>query len=228
MSDDDFKKMVETSISIGDICQKLTARKGGSVFSNIKHRIKTMDLNTDHFINGRVGKYNPSYVSREEFIQRIVEKKPMELAWLKKKLIEFSIIPNKCNDCKIENSWNGKPLTLQLDHIDGDFTNNVIDNLRLLCPNCHSQTPTFSMGKRIKNKYVCLDCGCETSGYSDRCHMCSHKKKRKVIHPTKEELEKLVKSTPMTKIGSAFGVTDNAVRKWCKVMNINYKSIPEF
>jgi 5-methylcytosine-specific restriction endonuclease McrA len=49
---------------------------------------------------------------------------------------------NKCKGCGI-NTHNGKPLTLEMDHIDGDYRNNSCDNLRLLCPNCHSQTDTY-------------------------------------------------------------------------------------
>ena len=53
--------------------------------------------------------------------------------------------------------WNGKELRLELDHIDGDSTNNTVDNLRLLCPNCHSQTPTYkakNKGRGRKNRYA--------------------------------------------------------------------------
>lgn len=79
---------------------------------------------------------------------------------LKKYLIE------KCGDicsiCGQHNVWNSKPLVLQLDHIDGDSDNNTIDNIRLMCPNCHTQTPTFGSrgkGNRYKkasqrNKYL--------------------------------------------------------------------------
>lgn len=49
----------------------------------------------------------------------------------------------KCMWCGIPDIWNGKPLKFDLDHIDGDHTNNDRGNLRLLCPNCHSQTPTY-------------------------------------------------------------------------------------
>lgn len=52
-----------------------------------------------------------------------------------------------CAECGIGEEWNGKHLSLQLDHINGIFNDHRIENLRLLCPNCHSQTETFA-GKR--------------------------------------------------------------------------------
>ena len=63
---------------------------------------------------------------------------------LKYLMVEYLGYEYKCVFCGLENEWNGKELILQLDHIDGDPTNNCIDNLRLLCPNCHTQTETHS------------------------------------------------------------------------------------
>ena len=54
---------------------------------------------------------------------------------------------NQCQKCGIT-EWNNAPITIELEHIDGDSTNNNFDNLTLLCPNCHSQTPTY----KAKNK----------------------------------------------------------------------------
>lgn len=59
---------------------------------------------------------------------------------------------NKCEVCNIEPCWNGKLLVLQLDHIDGDSDNNYPSNLRLICPNCHSQTDTFCSKGRARNE----------------------------------------------------------------------------
>ena len=58
-----------------------------------------------------------------------------------------------CTECGQEPIWNNKPLVLHLDHIDGNSDNNFPENLRLLCPNCHTQTDTYSskgMGNRYK------------------------------------------------------------------------------
>ncbi len=57
----------------------------------------------------------------------------------------------KCLFCNID-EWRGKPLHLQLDHIDGDRKNNTRENLRSLCPNCHSQTDTYGGRNKGKNK----------------------------------------------------------------------------
>ena len=61
---------------------------------------------------------------------------------LKKRLIKENILENKCSLCGLS-EWQGKEISLQLDHIDGINHNHVLSNLRLLCPNCHSQTETW-------------------------------------------------------------------------------------
>lgn len=54
----------------------------------------------------------------------------------------------KCEGCGLSDKWQGKQITLEVDHIDGDNTHNNITNLRFLCPNCHSQTETFGFRNR--------------------------------------------------------------------------------
>ncbi len=77
---------------------------------------------------------------------------------LKRKVLKYNLIPHRCEQCPITNEWQGKPISLQLDHRDGDPRNNTIENLRFLCPNCHSQTHTFAgrnnAGGKIKNAAV--------------------------------------------------------------------------
>lgn len=68
---------------------------------------------------------------------------------LRIKILNEKIFEYKCNNCGI-NEWNNKKLTLEIEHKDGDNWNNKKENLELLCPNCHSQTPTYRKRKNIK------------------------------------------------------------------------------
>ena len=74
----------------------------------------------------------------------------MGIARLKERLVKEGILEYKCAECGIS-KWNNKPLSLHLDHINGINNDHRIENLRFLCPNCHSQTDTYA-GKNRKHK----------------------------------------------------------------------------
>lgn len=131
--------------------------------------------------------------------------------------------------------WNKiNPVTqkcpLEIHHIDGDYRNNQQDNLQVLCPNCHSLTDNYkalnSSGRedRVENrKNYCVDCGKEIGSKSLRCRDCSDKNRITEKPLTREELKMKIRTMPFTKIGEEQGVTDNAVRKWCKSYNLPSK-----
>lgn len=68
---------------------------------------------------------------------------------LKKRLIDEGIKQNKCEECQID-KWQGKPLSCHLDHKNGINNDHRLINLRMLCPNCHSQTDTYGIKNRKK------------------------------------------------------------------------------
>jgi ribosomal protein L13E len=70
---------------------------------------------------------------------------------IKRRLIEAGILLNECEDCGLR-EWRGKPLSIQIDHRNGVRNDNRVENLRMLCPNCHSQTVTF--GGRNRSRFV--------------------------------------------------------------------------
>ena len=139
---------------------------------------------------------------------------------LKKRLIEFYRTPYQCALCGRGPEWNGKKLTLEVDHVNGVNNDHQPENLRFLCPNCHSQTATFA-GKHIpkpKKEYICRQCGAGITQYSKTgfCPGCVSKSRRKVDRPPRAVLAQLVAEHGFVAIGRRFGVSDNAVRKWLR------------
>ena len=141
---------------------------------------------------------------------------------LKIRILREKLLPNICSVCDMKPEWNGKPLSLQIDHINGIRNDNRIENIRLICPNCHSQTATFA-GRNSRIKPNVCECGNSMSGFrmGQKCRICSSKeggiKNRKVKdRPTKEELQILLWEKPTIKIAKDYGISDVAVCKWAK------------
>lgn len=126
----------------------------------------------------------------------------------------------KCEICGI-NSWNGNPIKLQVHHIDGNRENNSLDNLQLLCPNCHSQTDTWCSKNRSnknKKKYFCSRCNAELNDYTKTslCAKCYRlHEQEKSLKPSKEILkEDILSLKAYTKIGKKYGVSPTTIKKW--------------
>jgi hypothetical protein len=148
----------------------------------------------------------------------------------KLRLIKLGLLQNNCSICSIVN-WNGKFLSLHIDHIDGNPRNNAITNLRLLCPNCHSQTDTYC-GKNVnknKKRNYCLECNkVLSSSWTSRCANCFLKVKyhqTKITWPEKEQLIKLIMSKKMEHIAKELGVSSNAIKKHCYKVGIDYQAV---
>ena len=104
--------------------------------SKLSKRLKELGINTDNFDNWNSKRNKPisKFLTKHSKISHTT---------LKQRLIKECVIPYKCSCCGNDGVHNGANLVLQLDHINGDNTNNEITNLRFLCPNCHSQTITY-------------------------------------------------------------------------------------
>jgi hypothetical protein len=150
---------------------------------------------------------------------------------LKIRLINDGFLIEKCSNCGLGPKWKGKSLTLVLDHKNGINNDHRIEKLRLLCPNCDSQQMTYKGRNRKKN--CCSNCGAyqpfQRSSKSKLCIKCSNQKRkerrnqRKVEWPSKEQLYLLIIQYPFTHIAKIYGVSETAVRKWCKTYELPYR-----
>ena len=143
LSDEQFVELLKKSSTISEVLFKLgyTVKGNSWGYSQVKRRMD--DLNLDYSIfkgKSAVIKTNKLNNVRKEDIlkenckhQRIV---------LRRYVIKNNLIPYKCAICGCT-EWQGKTLSLELDHINGINNDNRLENLRFLCPNCHSQTSTY-------------------------------------------------------------------------------------
>lgn len=228
-------------------------------------------------------KYQESFVENSKALTKQI----------KNYILKYNLLQYKCVWCGICGIYNNKPLTLQLDHINGNNTDNRIENLRFLCPNCHSQTETYkgrnktnqksfgalsieqikkalenseninsalkTLGFRaqphyykicneIINKYnikflqkkekqqcekntkikIAKYCQCGNPIFKNQskfCKQCSHLNLRTVSWPEREQLKKLIRKKSFCQIGRIYGVSDNAIRKWCDYYSLPRKKI---
>lgn len=145
VSNDEFKTIVSESFSYSDCLRKLgLSTSGGSSTDILKKRINELNCSIEHF--KRTNTSSNSIYTMEEIL--VENSSYHNIASLKRRLLNNNLLEYKCQICGI-NSWNGKELSLQLDHINGINNDHRLENLRFLCPNCHSQTETFS-GKNVK------------------------------------------------------------------------------
>lgn len=126
------------------------AAKLGMHFNTFKTKAKKLDCYvTNQSGKGITKKHNGNKIPLQEILDG---KHPQFQTFkLKNRLFKEGIKENKCEikGCGV-NEWNGKSINCELDHIDGDRTNHTLDNLRIICPNCHSQTSTFRGKNRKK------------------------------------------------------------------------------
>lgn len=129
----------------------------GGVVSHVGKLISKYELDISHFAINRwainKNKSSGKSYSKDEFELRfLVKDSPfISTSNLKSKLVKFGYLKYECTECGNNGEWNNKKLTLQLDHENGDSTDNRLINLKIKCPNCHSQTETYS-GKNNRKK----------------------------------------------------------------------------
>jgi 5-methylcytosine-specific restriction endonuclease McrA len=145
MPDGELTKVVRESISIRECLSKLGLAAYGSNYAGFRKRVSDLGLDTSHFTGQASVKNKKNYRGYTRSLDSIMVENSTYTSTnkLNKRLVKEGILEFKCSECGILD-WNGKDLALHLDHINGTSNDHRLENLRLLCPNCHSQTSTYA------------------------------------------------------------------------------------
>lgn len=230
-SKEELQQIVESSSSMKEVIDKLGyATHSGSNNNTVKSRLEKYNIDISHFTIKKGIERNEENV--------FIKDSTASQATLRRWYVKGEYIPYVCSICGQEPIWQGKELTLILDHINGCNHDDRLENLRWVCPNCNQQLETTNGKNKLnrnhisskgvssdnteKIKYYCKKCNKEISKNSNSglCFECSSKLKRVCERPSKEELKKLIRTTPFTKIGEQYGVSDKAITKWCISENL--------
>lgn len=241
-TDDQFIEAVKISFSKAQVLKNLSLVPAGANYKMVNLMLKKLNLDTSHFTGqAHLKGKTHNWSEKIELSDILVNGSVYSSHKLKLRLIKDNILVNECSKCKII-EWQGEKLSLHLDHINGVNDDNRIENLRLLCPNCHSQTDTYCGKNKKKAKKMqpkklkvlktkaidnCIDCKKEISYGHERCKSCAGKYHvpTKIQWPTSEQLIEMIKVSSFLAVGKKLGVSDNAVRKKLKSNGIDIKLI---
>ncbi|MFF5569265.1 HNH endonuclease [Streptomyces luteogriseus] len=147
---EELRAAVTESVSVAEVLRRLGRPGSGTQRAHLRRWIAEDQLTTEHFLGQahQRGKTRMTSTRRpEDILVKQDGGRRTRTAVLRRALHEMGV-PEACADCGIGPEWRGKPMTLEVDHINGDWSDDRLENLRLLCPNCHATTDTWCRGGR--------------------------------------------------------------------------------
>ena len=244
-----LEPIIKESYSLAEVLRKLGRRDCGGNYKTLQKYIDKYNLDTSHF-TGQT--WNRGKTGEETAVipldQILKENTNYKSSYLKDRLIKAGLKEYKCEICGNTGEWQGKPMTLELHHINGNHYDNRLENLQILCLPCHSQTDSYRKHKEdsvnkpetfdisIKEK-KCENCGKTFKPQKKQTRFCSREcyteflnkngtlnknyNSNSLIELTKENLQKACKQfNNITEIANYFNVSRPTVRKKLEEFNL--------
>ncbi|MGW0821472.1 HNH endonuclease signature motif containing protein [Streptomyces sp. NPDC002845] len=147
---EELAPVVEASASIAGVLTALGRSNSGTGRALVKRSIEAHGLSTAHFTGqGHYrGTRSPNRKPADEILVRLDPGCPRIKTVMLRRALDDLGVAHVCDACGIGDTWQGRRLVLEIDHVNGDRLDNRLENLRYLCPSCHSQTSTFSNRNR--------------------------------------------------------------------------------
>jgi hypothetical protein len=154
-TDKELIRAVADSHGTAGVLRLLRLRAAGGNYAIVQKRIQELRLDVSHWTRQGhwKGKHNP-YAPKIPLTEILKAGSAYQSNKLRRRLIAEGLMAARCTNCGLD-EWLGRPIPLELDHVDGDRMNHELGNLRLVCPNCHALTPTYR-GKNVRRKGLLL------------------------------------------------------------------------
>lgn len=205
--EDKLRQTVSNSNTLSDTIRNLGLRAAGGNFNTIRKLIIKYNIDTTHFSPNEVRNHkliNFSQLKKISLSNILIENSTYSRTELKKRLYDEGIKERKCEICGQTEEWMGKKMSLILDHINGKYNDNRIENLRIVCPNCNATLETHCGKNNKKDKTHPVEISQERIS------------RRKCNRPPYDVLMNDIKNMGYCGSGRKYGVSDNAIRKWKK------------
>lgn len=145
------KELLEESVkdcySFAELCRRLGLKPEGSNPKTVRKKMDEFEIDYSHFTGKAWNKFPENPIYKGKYLPNLCEHSSLSSSKVKTLVYKLNLKENKCERCGIS-EWQGESIQCELHHINGDPTDNRIENLQILCPNCHSQTENFRSRNR--------------------------------------------------------------------------------
>lgn len=204
-----LEKAIKRSKSKKEVLEELGLRSAGGNYKALKESAEKFNLILPD--GSKITKEHRTIIPNEEVF--VKNSKYANRNLIKKRLYKLGVL-EICVECGVGPKWNGKKLTLQLEHINGIYNDNRLENLTILCPNCHSQTATYAGGSLKKKKIQKRACKCGNEIKTKNAKTCSNCASSQFSYPPVQVVRTMVNDNSYSYASKKLGVSNTAIKKF--------------